>query len=82
MNPEPRIRRKHAGLLRIGGIAALLVVTLTLAEIVFFVLVPPPETVKGWFGLLMSAPVTGVLGFWGLEIPLPAAGHPEPDRPG
>jgi len=57
-------------LYRLGGVAALIVVGVTLAEVVGFSLHPQPSTVGDWFALLQESPLTGLLGFWGLEVPM------------
>lgn len=63
----------HSGLYRLGGAAALLVAGLTLAEVVAFVVWPPPDTVAGWFALFERSPLVGLVDFWGLEYPMYAA---------
>jgi hypothetical protein len=55
---------------KIGGIAALIVASLTLGEIIFFIFYPPPDTISGWFELFQSNPLVAILDFWGLEIPM------------
>ena len=57
-------------LYKIGGVAAWIVSVLTLSEIIFFVLYPPPETVSGWFELFQTNALVAILDFWGLEIPM------------
>ena len=59
-----------ASLGRAGGIAALIVVAMTVAEVVAFTVSPPPESVLGWFELLLERPAAGIVGFWGLELPM------------
>lgn len=53
---------------RVGGVAALVVALLTVMEVVFFIIFPPPSTVNGWFELFQSSPIIGLLDFWGLEL--------------
>lgn len=53
---------------RVGGVAALVVALLTVMEVVFFIIYPPPITVNGWFELFQSSPIIGLLDFWGLEL--------------
>lgn len=53
---------------RVGGVAALVVAFLTVMEVVFFIIFPPPSTVIGWFELFQRSPVIGLLDFWGLEL--------------
>jgi hypothetical protein len=54
----------------VGGAAALLVAVLTLAEIVAFIIFPPPTSVEGWFKLFHHSPILGLIDFWGLELPM------------
>lgn len=49
------------GLYRVGGVAALLVATFVPAQVVVFVLSPPPSTVIGWFALFRDSPLLGLL---------------------
>jgi hypothetical protein len=60
----------YKSLYRLGGAAALIVVVLTVAEIVSFIIYPAPTTVSGWFTLFQSNAVIGLLDFWGLEVPM------------
>jgi len=60
----------YASLYRLGGLAAWLVAFLTVAEIVAFVLFPPPSTIPDWFRLFQSSPIIGIVDFWGLEAPM------------
>jgi len=53
---------------RVGGVAALVVALLTVMEVIFFIIYPPPITVNGWFELFQSSPIIGLLDFWGLEL--------------
>lgn len=55
-------------LYRLGGVAALAVAFLTVAEVVAFSFFPQPSTVSGWFTLFQANPIVGILDFWGLEI--------------
>jgi len=57
-------------LYKIGGMAAFIVAVLTLGEIVFFIIYPPPETISGWFDLFQSNALVAILDFWGLEVPM------------
>jgi len=73
MKDESRIDHRDGGfssLYKFGGAAALTVAALTLAEILFFVFFPQPETITGWFDLFQSNALIGLLDFWGLEIPM------------
>jgi hypothetical protein len=54
----------------LGGVAALVVAGLTVAEIVAFAIFPQPGTVSGWFALFEAQPVIGLLDFWGPEVPM------------
>lgn len=63
-NPNPDYRKLH----KIGGIAAFIAAATILGEIVFLVFFPQPITVNGWFSLMHSNPVIGILDYWGLEI--------------
>jgi hypothetical protein len=55
-------------LYKLGGIAAWIVAALTVGEVIFFSFFPQPTTVSGWFVLLQSNKVIGLLDFWGLEV--------------
>jgi hypothetical protein len=57
-------------LYKLGGVAALIVVVLTLAEIVGHSIYPLPATANDWFMLFQSNPITGLLDYWGLEVPM------------
>jgi hypothetical protein len=57
-------------LYRVGGVAALIVVVLTLVEIIGFTFYPQPSTVSDWFMLFQSNTIIGLLDFWGLEVPM------------
>lgn len=57
-------------LYQLGGVAAILVAVLTLAEVVGFIFYPQPGTVKDWFMLFQSNRIIGLLAFWGLEVPM------------
>lgn len=70
---EERIEGRNAGagsFTVAAGIAALLVVVLTLGEVVAFALVPQPATAREWFQLFNDSPIAGIVGFWGLELPM------------
>jgi hypothetical protein len=67
---EARPTVAYRPLIRLGGIAAFLVVALTLAEVVAFMIVPQPGTVLAWFALFRRSPLLGLLSFWGLEVPM------------
>lgn len=64
--PDPAYRTLY----RLGGVAALVVAFLTVAEIIAFVFSPQPSTIGGWFILFQSKPIIGLLDFWGLEVPM------------
>ncbi|NIQ78462.1 MAG: DUF4386 family protein [Anaerolineae bacterium] len=64
--PDPAYRSLH----RLGGVAALIVAFLTVAEIMAFALFPQPSTISGWFILFQANPIIGLLDFWGLEVPM------------
>ena len=53
---------------RVGGVASLVVALLTVMEVLFFIIFPPPSRVIGWFELFQSSPIIGLLDFWGLEL--------------
>jgi hypothetical protein len=55
-------------LYKLGGMAALIVAALTLAEVVGFTFYPQPGTVSEWFLLFQSNRILGFLDFWGLEV--------------
>jgi hypothetical protein len=60
--PDPAYR----SLYRLGGVAALIVAFLTVAEIMAFAFFPQPSTISGW----QANPIIGLLDFWGLEVPM------------
>ena len=60
----------YSGLIRVGGVAALVVAFLTVVEVIIFILYPQPSTVRGWFELFQDSPVIGLLDFWGIEVPM------------
>lgn len=60
----------YRSLYKLGGVAALIAAVLTLGEIVGHTLYPQPSTVKDWFTLFQSNRLIGLLGFWGLEVPM------------
>jgi hypothetical protein len=60
----------YAWLSRLGGIACLVVVDLTLSEIVFFAISPQPSAISEWFALFRRSWVVGLISFWGLERPM------------
>jgi hypothetical protein len=60
----------YKSLYKLGGAAALIVVTLTLGEIVGFIFYPQPSTVSDWFTLFQRDRIIGLFGFWGLEVPM------------
>ncbi len=64
--PDPAYR----SLYRLGGVAALIVAFLTVAEIIVFAIFPQPSTISGWFILFQANPIIGLLDFWGLEVPM------------
>lgn len=57
-------------LYRIGSVAAIIVVALTAAEIVGFIIYPPPDTVEEWLLLFQRNRILGLFDFWGLELPM------------
>jgi Na+/melibiose symporter-like transporter len=68
-NPETA-DSAYKSLYRLGGVAALIVVVLTLSEVIGHTLYPQPGTVSGWFELFQSNKIIGLLDFWGLEVPM------------
>jgi hypothetical protein len=60
----------YKSLYRVGGVAALIVVVLTLSEVIGLAFYPQPGTVSGWFMLFQSNKIIGLLDFWGLEVPM------------
>jgi hypothetical protein len=60
----------YKSLYKLGGVAAWIVVALTLGEIVGFIFYPQPGTVSDWFTLFQNNKVVGLLAFWGLEVPM------------
>ena len=64
--PDPAYR----SLYRLGGVAALIVAFLTVAEIIAFAIFPQPSTISGWFILFEANPIIGLVDFWGLEVPM------------
>ncbi len=63
---DPAYKRLYT----LGGVAAWLVVALTLSEVVAFALYPQPSTAGEWFELFQRSPLLGLLDFWGLEVPM------------
>lgn len=61
-------RTAYGRLYRLGGAAAWMVALLTAAEVAAFAFFPQPSTIRGWFDLLQTNPVVGLLDFWGLEV--------------
>ena len=57
-------------LYKFGGAAAWVVAFLTVAEIIAFVIFPPPTTISEWFSLYQTNPLIGLVDFWGLELPM------------
>jgi hypothetical protein len=57
-------------LYKLGGVAAIIVVVLTLGEVIGFIFYPQPGTLSGWFMLFQSNRLIGLLDFWGLEVPM------------
>lgn len=71
MNPDRSIAAvdpTYSGLYKVGGVAAFAVAFLTVAEVIFFILYPQPNTVNGWFELFQDNPIVGLLDFWGFEV--------------
>lgn len=64
--PDPA----YGSLYKVGGLAAWIVALLTVAEVVAFAVVPQPETIADWFALFQDSPIAGLVGFWGLEVPM------------
>jgi hypothetical protein len=62
--------RAYKSLYRLGGVAAIIVTVLTLVEVVIFTFYPQPGTISGWFMLLQSNRLIGLMDFWGLEVPM------------
>lgn len=60
----------YKNLYKLGGVAAWLVVVLTLSEVVGFIFYPQPGSVEDWFRLFQDNPWIGLLNFWGLEVPM------------
>ena len=60
----------YKSLYKLGGVAALIVVVLTLGEVISHAFYPQPGTVSGWFMLFQSNRIIGLLDFWGLEVPM------------
>jgi hypothetical protein len=60
----------YKSLYKLGGVAALIVVALTLGEIVGFIFYPQPNAVSDWFALFQRNRIIGLFGFWGLEVPM------------
>ena len=58
----------YKSLYRVGGVAALVVVVLTLGVVIGFTVYPQPSTVSDWFELFQNNKVIGLLDFWGLEV--------------
>ncbi len=50
-----------SSLYKIGGAAALISLVFFPIQIAVFLIVPPPETVGGWFELLRQSPIIGLL---------------------
>jgi hypothetical protein len=59
-----------APLCRIGGVAALAAVVLTLGDVIVLAAFPPPGTIREWFALFQTNPFIALLDFWGLEVPM------------
>ena len=60
----------YKSLYKLGGVAALIVVVLTLGEVIGLAFYPQPGTVSDWFMLFQSNRIIGLLDFWGLEVPM------------
>jgi hypothetical protein len=60
----------YKSLYKLGGIAAGIVVVLTVSEVIGFAFYPQPTTVTDWFRLFQSNRLIGLLDFWGLEVPM------------
>ena len=64
--PDPAYR----SLYRVGGVAALIVAFLTVAEMITLAFFPQPSAVNDWFALFQDKPIIGLIDFWGLEVPM------------
>lgn len=64
--PDPA----YKALYKLGGLAAVIVVVLTLGEIVALSFYPQPGAVGDWFMLFQNNRIVGLLDFWGLEVPM------------
>jgi hypothetical protein len=56
------------GLIKIGGLAALIAAVLLLIEIIVFTIWPQPTTVMGYFALFQSDKLIGLIDFYLLEV--------------
>jgi hypothetical protein len=52
---------RQKGLYKIGGAAALTMLAIMVAQIIIFIVWPPPETVEGYFTLFQNNPLLGLL---------------------
>lgn len=59
---------EYKSLYKLGGVAAWIVVALTLSEVIGLTFYPQPGTVSEWFMLFQSSKIIGLLDFWGLEV--------------
>jgi hypothetical protein len=60
----------YKGLYRLGGVAAIIVVVLTVGEVIGFAFYPQPATASEWFKLFQRNRIIGLVDFWGLEVPM------------
>lgn len=65
-SPDPA----YGNLYSFGAVAAWIVAFLTVAEVIAFMFLPQASTASEWFMLFQDNPVAGLVGFWGLEIPM------------
>lgn len=64
------VEAAYKSLYKLGSVAALMVVLLTVGEIIGFTFYPQPGTVSEWFTLFQSNKILGWMVFWGLEVPM------------
>jgi hypothetical protein len=64
--PDPA----YGSLYRLAAVAAWIVAFLTVAEVIAFTFLPQPTTVGDWFVLFQASPIAGLVGFYGLEVPM------------
>ena len=59
---------KWRGLYKVGGMAAIIAAVLLLIEIIVFIIWPQPSTVLGYFTLLQTNKIIGLIDFYLLEV--------------